>query len=311
MSRRCAISCVDVRTDSEASESELRVSSCLLSWATGRHPERVPVNYLHGIPRFYEGADRAEIIWEDAEIDLFCRQAPERHADAVRLARETGLRIGDLVELERREIKRAPDGSRAIILRPNKRRKRIVNMPLTAAAEAVADPVRLGTLRYLPATGAFAARFVIAGIDQPVDVTGRIDLMVEAPQLVAGKRAGEMIGPADIEMKPVPLRSAEAGGDAEPAQLVGKALVRQTRAGVPLRPSDVAEPDLVARNAPVTIVFRNGPLTLTVKGQALGGASRGQPVQVLNLMSRKVLTAVVTGAGTVEVSPAATSVAGL
>ena len=57
----------------------------------------------------------------------------------MRLARETGLRIGDLVELERSEIKRAPDGSRAIILRPNKRRRRIVNMPLTAAAEAIID----------------------------------------------------------------------------------------------------------------------------------------------------------------------------
>ena len=103
----------------------------------------MPVNYLHGIPRFYEGADRAEIIWEDAEVDLFCSRAPEQHADAVRLARETGLRIGDLVELERSEIKRAPDGSRAIILRPNKRRRRIVNIPLTPAAEAIIDKAPL------------------------------------------------------------------------------------------------------------------------------------------------------------------------
>ena len=69
----------------------------------------------------------------------FLQRAPELHADAVRLARETGLRIGDLVELERSEIKKAPDGSRAIILRPNKRRRRIVNMPLTPAAEAIID----------------------------------------------------------------------------------------------------------------------------------------------------------------------------
>ncbi len=99
----------------------------------------MPVDYLHGIRRFYEGADRAEIIWEDAEVDLFCQLAPELHADAARLARETGLRIGDLVELERSEIKRAPNGSRAIILRPNKRRRRIVNMPPTPAAEAIID----------------------------------------------------------------------------------------------------------------------------------------------------------------------------
>ena len=123
---------IEVRWAGKGADKRLDPFKFALSWATGRHPERVPVNYLHGIPRFYEGADRAEIIWEDAEVDLFCQPAPELHADAVRLARETGLRIGDLVELERSEIKKAPDGSRAIILRPNKRRRRIVNMPLTA-----------------------------------------------------------------------------------------------------------------------------------------------------------------------------------
>ena len=33
--------------------------------------------------------------------------------------------------------KRAPDGTRAIILRPNKRRRPVVNMPLTPAAEVI------------------------------------------------------------------------------------------------------------------------------------------------------------------------------
>jgi hypothetical protein len=134
---------IEVRWTSKGADKRLDPFKFALSWATGRHPERVPVNYLHGIPRFYEGADRAEIVWDDAEVDLFCRLAPEAHSDAVRLARETGLRIGDLVELERSEIKRAPDGSRAIILRPNKRRRRIVNMPLTPAAEAIIDKAPL------------------------------------------------------------------------------------------------------------------------------------------------------------------------
>ena len=36
----------------------------------------------------------------------------------------------------------APDGSRAIVLRLNKRRRRIVNMPLTPSAEVVIDKAR-------------------------------------------------------------------------------------------------------------------------------------------------------------------------
>mgnify|MGYP006999182317 CR=1 FL=1 len=37
---------------------------------------------------------RSARLREDAEVDHFCSRAPEQHADAVRLARETGLRIG-------------------------------------------------------------------------------------------------------------------------------------------------------------------------------------------------------------------------
>ena len=67
---------IEMRWAGKGADKRLDPFKFALSWATGRHPERVPVNYLHGIPRFYEGADRAEIIWEDAEVDLFCQQAP-------------------------------------------------------------------------------------------------------------------------------------------------------------------------------------------------------------------------------------------
>ena len=67
---------IEVRWAGKGADKRLDPFKFALSWATGRHPERVPVNYLHGIPRFYEGADRAEIIWEDAEVDLFCQPGP-------------------------------------------------------------------------------------------------------------------------------------------------------------------------------------------------------------------------------------------
>ena len=67
---------IEVRWAGKAADRRLDPFKFALSWATGRHPERVPVNYLHGIPRFYEGADRAEIIWEDAEVELSARGHP-------------------------------------------------------------------------------------------------------------------------------------------------------------------------------------------------------------------------------------------
>jgi flagella basal body P-ring formation protein FlgA len=181
---------------------------------------------------------------------------------------------------------------------------------LTFNAEAVDPPARLVNLRYMPGNGTFAARFLIAGYDTPIDLTGHIELMVEAPHLVGTLRAGTVLQASDIEMKPVPLRYAESAGYAEEQDVIGKALVRQTRGGTALRAVDVTEPEMITRNQPVTIYFRDGPMTLSVKGQSLGGAAEGEPVQVLNLMSKKVLSAVAVGPGAVEIANT-TAVAGL
>lgn len=187
------------------------------------------------------------------------------------------------------------------------------DMPnLSFNAESVDNPVQLLTLRYTPGNGVFSARFLIAGNDQPVDVGGHIELMIEAPHLVAGKPAGTVLTPADIEMRLVPLRNAEANGVATIDQLVGKQLMRQSRAGLMLRPADVTEPRVVERNAQVTVILRNGPMTLTVKGQALNNAAAGQPVQVLNSTSKKILTGIALASGTVEIGSRTTiNVAGL
>ena len=234
---------IEMRWAGKAADKRLDPFKFSLSWATGRHPERVPVNYLHGIPRFYEGADRAEIVWDDAEVDLFCQMAPELHADAVRLARETGLRIGDLVELERSEIKRAPDGSRAIILRPNKRRRRIVNMPLTPAAEAIIDkapisrrlilkpmradkwdPARLSRevreyatefgiraeLRFNDLRGTKVTEMVWSGIGVP-DLAIRIGWKIETAAKMLGVYAALNPGRAMVVALPGAVRRDDAG----------------------------------------------------------------------------------------------------
>lgn len=167
-------------------------------------------------------------------------------------------------------------------------------------AEAVADPVQLVSLRYTPGNGAFAARFMIAGTDAPVDLGGRIELMIEAPHLVATHAAGTILKPTDIEMRLVPLKHAESAGVPALDQLIGKQLTRQSRGGLMLRASDVTEPLVVQRNAQVTVLLQTGPMLLTVKGQALNAAAVGESVQVLNSVSRKILIGTALPSGAVQ-----------
>lgn len=178
-------------------------------------------------------------------------------------------------------------------------------------AEASEAPATLVTLRYLPGAGAFQARFALAGVDRTLDVTGSIELMIDVPHLTANLAAGSVLKPTDIVLRPVPLKFAESVGVTQVDQLVGQALVRQSRDGMMLKPSDVTTPLLISKNDLVTIYLRKGPMTLTVKGQAITGAANGAPLQVLNLMSKRVISATAIAAGAVEVSAEPLALAGL
>ncbi|MDC9824414.1 flagellar basal body P-ring formation chaperone FlgA [Devosia sp. ZB163] len=176
---------------------------------------------------------------------------------------------------------------------------------LTFKAENVAVPAALSSLQYQPNGSTFAARFQIEGIEMPIDVNGRIDLMVEVPHLASSLKAGATITPADLEMKRVPLAFVGQTGIESFDDLVGKQMRRTSRAGVMLKAADVTEPVIVKRNTQVTVLLHTGPMTLTMIGQSLADASTGQPVQVMNPVSRKILNGVATAEGTVEVVTAA------
>ena len=178
-------------------------------------------------------------------------------------------------------------------------------------AEAIPQPASVVSLRYLPATGAFSARFTIAGVQQPLDVVGNIEMMIDAPHLTDTLPAGTILTADDFEMRPIPLRFAESAGIARPEDLIGRALKRSSRDGVVLKSSDVSVPLTISKNDLVTIYFRKGPMTLTVKGQAITGGTVGAPVQVLNLMSKRVISATALAAGAVEVSNDPLALAGL
>ena len=176
---------------------------------------------------------------------------------------------------------------------------------LSFNAEDVAVPVTLTALRWQPGSRAFAARFTIAGLDLPVDVSGTIDLMVEVPHLASTLKAGAVLTPSDIEMKKVPFDYADQSGIEVAEDLIGKELKRNGRAGLMLKAADVMERLTVRRNTQVTVLLKTGPMTLTVVGQSLADASAGQPVQVMNTVTKKILNGVAMADGTVAIATVA------
>jgi integrase len=111
----------------------------VLNWAVDDR-KLLAINNLARIPLYYEGSDRAEIIWLDDEVDEVCATAYHELARAVRLMAETALRPGDLVRLNRNHIRATPEGGRAILIRTNKSgRSTAVQIPVTPGAAAIID----------------------------------------------------------------------------------------------------------------------------------------------------------------------------
>lgn len=85
-------------------EADYRITvlKAMLEWLRLRG--RVTVNVAAGVPQLYEGGNRAEIIWTDADIAAFAEHASEHVLDGLMLAAYTGLRRADLVALKWSEV---------------------------------------------------------------------------------------------------------------------------------------------------------------------------------------------------------------
>lgn len=125
-----------------AADIGITVLSRLLEW--GRLRARVRVNVASGIPNLYQGADRAEIIWTDDDIDAFCRSALmlERPLliDCLYLATLTGFRLADLAAVTFAEC-----GEEAIIRKALKRsrgRRRRAAVPILQPLRELIEELR-------------------------------------------------------------------------------------------------------------------------------------------------------------------------
>jgi len=166
---------------------------------------------------------------------------------------------------------------------------------------SASEPVQLKELNYTPSSNRFSAIFQIAGENKTHELAGTLNLMIEVPHLKISLNTGAIISANDVEMLPVAMRYAQNSGFAMLEQIVGKQLLRPTRAGMLIRPSDIIEPEIVKRSQMVTLYYKKGPLTLTASGQALNSAAKGEMVSVLNTTSKQIVRGIATKSGAVEI----------
>jgi flagella basal body P-ring formation protein FlgA len=114
--------------------------------------------------------------------------------------------------------------------------------------------------------------------------------------------AGEIVQAADLEWSDQATIGDSLG---EPDLAIGKAARRPLRAGSPVQLYDLLNPKVIHRDQMVDVAYETEGITLTLEGKAMADAAVGDPVDIINLSSKKVISAVASGLGKAVIGPRA------
>jgi flagella basal body P-ring formation protein FlgA len=150
-------------------------------------------------------------------------------------------------------------------------------------------------------SGRFDMMLEFSGLRQRF--TGTAVAAIETVILARSMARGEVIRHADILVERRP--KAEVGRDTLKSieLVVGRAARSNLRAGQPLRAADIMKPELVQRDANVTLIYQVPGITLTVRGKANESGAEGDTINVTNLQSKRIVQGTVTESGAVVVGP--------
>ncbi len=153
---------------------------------------------------------------------------------------------------------------------------------------------------------------VVNGSQSPAALTTNIpqSAVVTTPATLAVlSRAiprGAAIDASDVVWMDAPV-GAPRDSLSDPDALIGKTAKRALLANTALRAADVMDTPAIRRGEPVTLMFEAGGLRLSLRGRAMGDATVGAMVKVLNPQSNKTLDAIVESPGVARVLASQTS----
>jgi flagella basal body P-ring formation protein FlgA len=164
------------------------------------------------------------------------------------------------------------------------------------------DGLEVTSVDYDPTSGRFIAQIKLV-TGRIYGMQGRVESGIDMPVLNRDMAAGEQIGPDDIVLTRVPKSRVMRGAVTDSGVIVGMIARRQLNAGTGLRDADLQKPIAVKKGETVTIVYRAPGVELSTRGQAMADGGIGDTIAVTNTQSHRQIQTVITGAGTVSVSP--------
>jgi flagella basal body P-ring formation protein FlgA len=131
-----------------------------------------------------------------------------------------------------------------------------------------------------------------------------VQVRLYAPVLVAKHPLvrGSTLANSDIRHEIMDLGSLPPGVLSNPADVAGRQMLYPVAGGTVLRVSLIKANRLIQRGEKITILARTGGIEVRVAGEALHDGFAGEPVQVRNLLTQKIIHAIPREAGVVQIN---------
>ena len=190
----------------------------------------------------------------------------------------------------------------------------VVGEAAPAGGEAVLDAARVQTVLGrvgLQWSNASGRRRIVVTAQAGAPPTLRTARAAHASAALVYARSlatGDVVAASDLVWSAEAVAPGDAPRDAD--EVVGKAARRPVREGMAVGVHDLASPHVIRRDDLVQVAFEEDGVRLVLEGKALGDAAVGEPVQVVNVQSKKVLDAVAAAPGLAVVGARAETLRG-
>lgn len=134
-------------------------------------------------------------------------------------------------------------------------------------------------------------------------LTARVDVVLPVVTLTGPVPRNSILREANLTRTETNLAGLRDGYLIDPADAVGMAARHNLRSDGVLYQHQLAAPKLVSKGDTVTLASSVGAVTVTTNAVALTDGVYGEKVDVRNPRSNRVISAWVTGAGSVSMSP--------
>ena len=167
-------------------------------------------------------------------------------------------------------------------------------------------------LRYDVRNGRFDADLDIPGAPAARQrLSGTAVVTAETVALTRPLARGEIIKMGDLAVRRLPRDQIGSDTITDPDQAIGLAVRNPLSSDRALRTADVMKPEVVQRNANVTIVYQVPGIMLAVRGKAVDSGAVGDMIDVVNVQSNRTVRGTIVGPGQVAVASMAARVIAL